>query len=531
MLLALALAALVAPPAVLAQARQNWLVRQDVSGRWQAVAARTDGVYTVGSLGTGELLVARYDVRGANLWTKSFPGKVLSRVPAWVPRTSRGAAVDGQGNLVVTGGGGFVLKLDPAGDVVWETDVTAALPNVLSFEALAIDAAGNVHVAGAALNATEDLALAKLDATGAVVWAQAWDGAAEHETADDLGLDGAGNVYVGGTTGARLALWSFAPGGALRFVRQSTAMVASAMNHWAAVSLDVDALGASCLAGNRTQVAGMAVDRYDAAGNLAWENLGTTPAMSADVVLDAAGACYVVGAANPNSTFNGYGVQKFAAAGELLWGWSQSTWGDSVAYAATLDPAGGVIVTGEWGYSPSYLRTVDLTGDGQVRWNDYYSPNTAIVQSANYGLAIVRDTWGNVYAAGYTYSWNPTLVKYVDGDLDRDGYPAPGDCNDGDATVFPGAPETKLDGVDQDCNGHDLTIQIVKAYYETTGALKVDATSSLGAGAKLELVGFGPMMWKAPQQQWQKGAIVAPAPATVTVCGVEGCTSAPVVLR
>jgi hypothetical protein len=31
----------------------------------------------------------------------------------------------------------------------------------------------------------------------------------------------------------------------------------------------------------------------------------------------------------------------------------------------------------------------------------------------------------------------------------------PGDCDDGDASVHPGAPDTPGDGVDQDCDGDD----------------------------------------------------------------------------
>jgi hypothetical protein len=40
-------------------------------------------------------------------------------------------------------------------------------------------------------------------------------------------------------------------------------------------------------------------------------------------------------------------------------------------------------------------------------------------------------------------------------DFDQDGYPAGPDCNDKNAKIHPGAPETPKDGVDSNCNGDD----------------------------------------------------------------------------
>lgn len=45
-----------------------------------------------------------------------------------------------------------------------------------------------------------------------------------------------------------------------------------------------------------------------------------------------------------------------------------------------------------------------------------------------------------------------------DDDGDDDGAASDADCNDADDTIFPGAPETPNDGVDQDCDGSDLAV-------------------------------------------------------------------------
>ncbi|MGE5894173.1 MAG: putative metal-binding motif-containing protein, partial [bacterium] len=117
-----------------------------------------------------------------------------------------------------------------------------------------------------------------------------------------------------------------------------------------------------------------------------------------------------------------------------------------------------------------------------------------------------------------------------DDDLDHDGYGIATDCNDNNASIHPGAPEIKFDGIDQDCNGYDLTINITKATYSSRrDTLTVEATSALGASAQLTLSGYGSMTWSKKLSKWTK--TVSPAggnPGTVTVSGMEGSESAPV---
>jgi serine protease AprX len=118
-------------------------------------------------------------------------------------------------------------------------------------------------------------------------------------------------------------------------------------------------------------------------------------------------------------------------------------------------------------------------------------------------------------------------------DADGDGYYAEAgcgavqDCDDADGTVYPGATETKHDGIDQDCNGFDLTIDIASAVYTSDGKLSVEATSDLGQNAALNLVGYGTMSWSRKKAIWSISVRnVSQDPGSVTVAGSEGDTTA-----
>ncbi|MHB8835945.1 MAG: MopE-related protein [Candidatus Methylomirabilia bacterium] len=119
-----------------------------------------------------------------------------------------------------------------------------------------------------------------------------------------------------------------------------------------------------------------------------------------------------------------------------------------------------------------------------------------------------------------------------DFDLDNDRYTScDGDCNDDDADVFPWAEEKKMDGIDQDCNGFDLTIRVVKAvHYDQKQTLTVEALSKLNEAAGLtlfvDIVTRVPMNWDAKRKLWSVTITGVPyKPYAVLVEGIEGYES------
>jgi subtilisin family serine protease len=68
------------------------------------------------------------------------------------------------------------------------------------------------------------------------------------------------------------------------------------------------------------------------------------------------------------------------------------------------------------------------------------------------------------------------------GDLDGDGFTVPADCDDSNPNIHPGALEIKHDDIDQDCNGYDLTINIIRANYKVGDQKIIVKATSTQAG-------------------------------------------------
>lgn len=110
-------------------------------------------------------------------------------------------------------------------------------------------------------------------------------------------------------------------------------------------------------------------------------------------------------------------------------------------------------------------------------------------------------------------------------DEDGDGFSVTIDCDDTDASVYPGAKERVRDGIDQDCNGYDLTIKVHQAVYSHDGsALRLRVTTHLHEFAEIEVVGVGTLQYREAYDDWYMngGPVDGYANPQITIRGVEG---------
>lgn len=176
------------------------------------------GKHSVESHGKMDVLVAKLSPGGEFLWAKSFGGSETDR--------AYGVVADAQGNVYVSGhfqsrdmkfnnvlqiNNGdydfFVMKLDPAGELLWGR--TAGGAGYDYAHAIALDSRGDVVITGAIvgevqvgqtkLNAdskNRSIFIAKYSNGGDLKWARSTAGVTGG--ANGIGVDDADQIYVGG---------------------------------------------------------------------------------------------------------------------------------------------------------------------------------------------------------------------------------------------------------------------------------------------------------------------------------------------
>ncbi|WP_375433978.1 SBBP repeat-containing protein [uncultured Hymenobacter sp.] len=304
----------------------------------------------------------KYAASGQKLWEARL--RYRSN-PFYAHETSM--AVDAAGNVYVAGidfSQYFAVKYSTSGQQLWRVSLNALSPGGGS--RIAVDGAGNIYATGSASNAGgPDYATAKYSTSGQPQWVAHYNGPGNSDDrATSLVVDAAGNVYVSGSSNASASDPDYAT---VKYSTHGTQL-------WAA--------------------------RY------AGTNSNSLDQVS-DLAVDAAGDVYVTGRTDNDtlSRSSDYATVKYAgASGQQLWVARYN--GPNNLYdnpAALAVDAGSVYVTG---YSYSRDRSEYSTikydaASGQQLWASRYNgPANNNNTDAARDLAV--DAVGNVYVTGYS---------------------------------------------------------------------------------------------------------------------------------
>ena len=269
--------------------------------------------------------VAKLDANGSLLWNTFLGGPGLDAGQGRI-------AVDADGNSFVAGQSnaawgspvtpyagswdGYAAKLDTNGALQWSTFVGGSSNEYC--RGIALDKDGNPYVSGDnyAVGGVQDAFVAKLNASGALQWSTPFGGPG-WDMGSDIVVDGVGNAYMAGRSGAAWGtpinpfsgggndalvaklnangalLWHTFLGGSDADIGSGIALDASGNIYVTGDSGTTWGWPASPFAGGRDAFAAM----LDANGSLQFNTFlgGAGSAMGSGIALDASGDCYLVG--------------------------------------------------------------------------------------------------------------------------------------------------------------------------------------------------------------------------------------------
>ena len=385
----------------------------------EAVAVFATG-YTTNAAGNKDIYTVRRDpVTGVQNWAVTFGA-------AGADDEGSAIVVDGNGDVVITGYIGigginrdvYVAKYDGAnGSLKWSKTYPGAGGSSDGGTSVAVDASGNVAVAGYAVNATGgmDMFAARYSADGTTVFFERLIDGGNNKTdvANSVAMDSAGNVMVAGY--ARNA----ANNQDFRVMKLDAVTGATAWQYNVngstntddlAYAVAVDASGNVVATGS---VRGSTYDLYTVklsnGGALDWQKQWNSTFDSSDagydLAVDASGNVIVAGTSYRSASVqDGYVVKYNGASGDLIWDrrFNGPAERQDLFYAVDLDADGNAVATG---YSQNAAGNYDvltakmLASDGSLFWEQRFN---GAADKNDSGAAVAVSPDGNVFVAGYT---------------------------------------------------------------------------------------------------------------------------------
>jgi hypothetical protein len=521
MLSAVAPASLRGGNAVLASS-QPWVSRYNdgpVSSQnsGNAIAVRADGTVVVTGSSSNpsynyDFVTLCYAPDGTRLWTNRYDG------PNSGDDTAQFLATIASGDVWVCGASmrypadydlydAAIIRYASNGTPVWTNRYSSFGTNSTYPTALAVDGSSNAYFAVSALywepsgaGSIMENAIVKYDALGNILWVKHYlaSGIDSGENLAQLGpiaLDGAGSLFVAGTTGTFAANSNgnsgFTTGASILELASSDGSEVWT-NHVPFAVMDltrnllVDRQGDVILTGESSSNGAplYVVTSSSNSGAALWTNAVTGPNYDGggvpQTVLDPVGDVFLIGG-SPGTAPGFYQVEKFNGNGVAIWTNQNANFGsNAMIYASAADSFGNLYLVGN---APSPANgdsdyvIIKYSALGQAVWTNRFDGGASL---NSYPLAAAVDGAGGVYVTGESErspgNFDLTTVKYAD----RLFYTPPRNFTGSDSVGY-----TLTDTFGNSATGSLAVVVVPGAFGFNQAATK----SSSGGGVQLQLTG------------------------------------------
>jgi len=373
-----------------------------------------------------------FGAEGDVLWTRTYNGVDDSNDHGY------GIAVDGDGNVYVTGyetvtgemSNIWVRKYDSSGNVEWTRTYNGPGNKADTGMGIAVDGSGNVYVTGYEYLIAEsyNIWVRKYNSNGEEVWTKTYNGASSDvDCGYGIAVDGNGNVYVAGyetVTGEWANIWvrKCDPDGEEIWTKTHNGPDNGSDRAYA---IAVDGRGNVYVTGYEDRGApnedDIWVRKYNSNGGEVWTKThngsGDDDDEGAGIAVDGMGNVYVTGSEVVTGEGRNIWVRKYNSNGDELWtrthNGAENT--EDRGYAIAVDGSGNLFVTGFERATATesdniWVRKYDSSGN--VVWTKTYNGS----DSFDEGHGIALDESGNIYVAGFEFvtgeGYNIWVRKY-----------------------------------------------------------------------------------------------------------------------
>ncbi len=260
-----------------------------------------------------------------------FLGITQSSGPFWIGQMysgdeeiGSGTATDSSGNVYIAGyskpGPGNenfqFAKFSPAGSLLWQRSLSGASSDIAY--AIKTDSSDNVYVAGFSRQAgIAKIEVAKYDSSGAIQWQKAIGEASVDVAGENMAIDGAGNIYVVGGSGAAGVVVKLDSSAVIQWQMKLSATTSAAFTGVAVNAAgDVGVVGEAISGATNSFVTAL----YNSSGVLQWQRTldSVVPIGGSGCTIDGDSNVYVCGTAAVSGA--AYGVSaKYNSSGTLQW--------------------------------------------------------------------------------------------------------------------------------------------------------------------------------------------------------------------